>query len=70
MYYKQEICSYVMWPVVVIMGVDLADARESAMLVGLKVFASEVFAFQRLGASVRAGKLSVCDCSLYSLQHN
>ena len=41
------------------MGVDPPEAREVARLVGLKVFATELLAFEELGVSIRAGTLSV-----------
>ena len=37
------------------MGVDPSEAQEVAKLVGLKVFATELLAFQELGNSIRAG---------------
>ena len=49
------ICSYLMWPLALIMGVDIDDCREVAKLVGIKIFTSEVLAYQELGKSTAAG---------------
>ena len=52
-------CSYVMWPIAFIIGIDTDECQESAKLIGLKVFATEVLAYQELGKSVDAGLLNV-----------
>mgnify|MGYP001557022515 CR=1 FL=1 len=45
------------------MGVDVSDCREVAKLLGIKIFTSEVLAYQELGRSVAAGLLNVgADC--------
>ena len=54
-------CSYVMWPIAFIIGIDTDECQESAKLIGLKVFATEVLAYQELGKSVDAGLLNVRD---------
>ena len=41
------------------MGVDVADCREVAKLIGVKIFTSEILAYQELGISARQGLLSV-----------
>ena len=41
------------------MGVDPPEAREVGRLVGLKVFATELLAFEELGVSIREGIISV-----------
>jgi pyrimidine nucleoside transport protein len=41
------------------MGVDTSDCREVAKLLGIKIFTSEVLAYQELGRSVAAGMLNV-----------
>jgi len=51
-------------PLSLIMGVDWDDAREVGRLVGVKVFTSEILAFQELGESIRAGNLSVSNKQL------
>ena len=53
------ICSYLFLPLSVIMGVDWEDSREMAKLIGIKVFTSEIIAYQELGRSIDAGRLSV-----------
>jgi len=52
------ICSYVMWPVAYIIGIEEVDCQESAKLIGLKLFATEILAYQELGKSVDAGRLN------------
>ncbi len=45
------------------MGVEWSESREVAKLVGLKVFTSEMLAYQELGVSIEAG-LSVSQLHL------
>ncbi|RUS81030.1 hypothetical protein EGW08_011196 [Elysia chlorotica] len=45
----QYVCSYLMWPLALIMGVDLADCRPVARMLGIKVFVNEFLAFEDLG---------------------
>jgi len=49
------ICSYMFWPLSILMGVPPNEAREVAKLVGIKVFTSEMLAYQELGVSINAG---------------
>ena len=55
----QFICSYVMWPIAFMVGVDAPECREAAKLIGIKIFATEILAYQELGKSVTRGLLSV-----------
>lgn len=48
----QWICSYLFWPLSILMGVHPGEAREVAKLVGIKVFTSEMLAYQELGKSI------------------
>ena len=43
------ICSYVLWPVAVVMGVEIIDCRKVAQLIGIKTFLNEFIAYQELG---------------------
>lgn len=52
-------CSYIMWPIALMIGIDLDECQESAKLIGLKIFATEMLAYQELGKSADAGRLSV-----------
>ena len=51
----QWICSYAFYPLSLLMGVGTDEAREVGKLVGIKVFATELLAFQELGESIRNG---------------
>jgi len=51
----EYICSYMFWPLSILMGVHPNEAREVAKLVGIKVFTSEMLAYQELGVSISAG---------------
>lgn len=63
----QLMCSYVMWPMAWVIGIDVNECQEAAKLMGIKIFATEVLAYQELGKSVAAGLLSVIDglCHFY-----
>ncbi len=50
------------------MGVDPSEAQEVAKLLGYKVFATELLAFEELGNSIRSGALSVS--AINSLQNS
>jgi len=50
-------CSYVFWPLAVIMGVEIDDAFNVARLIGVKIFADEFISFQDLA-------IMVCDRSI------
>ena len=41
----QMICSYVLWPLAVVMGVDVADCRKVAEIIGTKTFLNEFVAY-------------------------
>jgi len=55
----QFMCSYIMWPIAIIIGIDANECREAAKLIGIKIFATELLAYQELGRSVDQGLLSV-----------
>ena len=42
------------------MGVHTDEAREVAKIIGIKIFGTELLAFNELGLSIRSGALSVC----------
>jgi len=44
----QMICSYVLWPLAVMMGVNVADCRKVAELIGTKTFLNEFVAYSQL----------------------
>ena len=48
-FYLQLICSYLFWPVAVMMGVEIEDARQVASLLGTKIFVDEFISFRDLG---------------------
>ena len=37
------------------MGIDINECKEVAKLLGMKIFVSELFAYQELGNSIKAG---------------
>jgi len=41
----QLICSYIMWPLAVLMGVDVSDCRKVAELIGTKTLINEFVAY-------------------------
>jgi concentrative nucleoside transporter, CNT family len=43
-----DICSVIFYPVAWLMGVDSADCKEVAILLGLKIFANEFVAYEKL----------------------
>ena len=53
------ICSYLFFPLSMMMGIELAECQEVAKLIGLKVFTSEMLAYQELGVSISKGLVSV-----------
>jgi pyrimidine nucleoside transport protein len=55
------ICSYIMWPIALIIGIDINECQEAAKLIGLKIFATELLAYQELGKSADAGRLNPRD---------
>ena len=44
----QMICSYVLWPLAVVMGVNVPDCRKVAELIGTKMFLNEFVAYSQL----------------------
>ncbi|CAD5122328.1 unnamed protein product [Dimorphilus gyrociliatus] len=54
----QKICSYLLYPVSILMGIEPGDAKEVGSLLGFKVFTSELLAYQELGDSISANRLS------------
>jgi pyrimidine nucleoside transport protein len=52
------ICSYVMWPIAFLCGIDYSECQEAAKLIGIKLFATELLAYQELGKSGDAGLLN------------
>jgi pyrimidine nucleoside transport protein len=56
----QMICSYIFWPIAVIMGVEIEDAFNVAHLLGVKVFADEFISFQELAQMVCKKSIQVC----------
>ena len=55
----QIICSYLFWPIALIIGVESSQCLEVAKLIGIKVFTTEILAYQQLGVSINAGLLDV-----------
>ena len=49
------------WPIALIIGVEIKDCREVAKFIGIKIFTTEILAYQELGAATRAGTISVSD---------
>ena len=47
-YSLQMICSYVLWPLAVVMGVHVADCRKVAEMIGTKTFLNEFVAYLQL----------------------
>lgn len=54
----QKICSYLLYPVSIVMGIEPSDAKEVGSLLGFKVFTSEILAYQELGDSIANNRLS------------
>ncbi|XP_060068832.1 solute carrier family 28 member 3-like [Ylistrum balloti] len=52
----QLICSYLLWPLVFLMGVEPADCHVAARMVGMKTFINEFFAYEDLGEVIRNGE--------------
>ena len=57
--HQQLICSYVFWPLAVIMGVEFEDAIKVGSLLGTKVFVDEFVSFKQLGKMVENGEIQV-----------
>jgi pyrimidine nucleoside transport protein len=52
----QLICSYVLWPFALVMGVNVDDCRKVAELIGTKTFLNEFVAYQDLSALINNRK--------------
>lgn len=50
---SQVICSYLFWPLALMIGIEVPYCREVAKLIGIKVFTSEILAYQELGESLK-----------------
>ena len=48
----QYICSYVLYPLALFMGVKTKDCRKVAELIGVKTFLNEFVAYARLGVLI------------------
>ena len=59
LFHLQLICSYVFWPLAVIMGVEFEDAIKVGSLLGTKVFVDEFVSFKQLGKMVENGEIQV-----------
>jgi len=44
----QWFCSYLLWPLAVVMGVDVPDCRKVAEIIGIKTFLNEFIAYLHL----------------------
>ncbi len=55
----QIICSYVLWPLSAIMGVEISDAGAVAKLLGIKIFVDEFISFRDLAILVKEHKVAV-----------
>ncbi|XP_069114634.1 solute carrier family 28 member 3-like [Argopecten irradians] len=44
----QFLCSYIFWPIAAMMGVDVADCRKVAEMIGTKIFINELVAYTEL----------------------
>lgn len=58
-----------MWPIAFLVGVEYSACQEAAKLIGMKLFATELLAYQELGKSVAAGRLSVSSWELFTLMN-
>ncbi|KAL3931744.1 MAG: hypothetical protein SGARI_004132 [Bacillariaceae sp.] len=47
------VCSYVFWPVALLMGVDVEDCLQVGAVLGYKIFANEFVAYQQLAYTYR-----------------
>ena len=48
LYLSQLICSYLLWPIAFLMGIDIADCGRVAELLGVKIFLNMIVAYTRL----------------------
>jgi pyrimidine nucleoside transport protein len=51
------ICSYVLWPLAVVIGVDVDDCRKVGSLFGTKIFYTELVAYKQLAVFVHNRQL-------------
>jgi len=56
LFFFQFICSYVFWPLAFLMGVETADCRKVAELVGTKTFINEFVAYTELAKYIDNAK--------------
>jgi len=47
------ICSYILWPLAFLIGVDASDCRKVAELIGTKTFLTEFIAYLQLSGLMR-----------------
>jgi len=47
------ICSYILWPLAFLIGVDVPDCRRVAELIGTKTFLTEFIAYLQLSGLIR-----------------
>ncbi len=64
----QIICSYALWPLSAIMGVEIADAGAVAKLLGIKIFVDEFISFRDLAILVKAGEVAVSHPTFFPLR--
>ena len=53
------ICSYVFVPLAVLMGVDIADCREVARLIGTKLVLTDIVGYMELGKLINNRKAGI-----------
>ena len=64
----QTICSYLLWPFAILVGVEVKDAKTVAGMLGWKIFVDEVLCYRDLGEAVNRGELGVSrSCTLTDL---
>jgi len=51
--FSQLICSYLLWPFAWIMGTPAVDCKRVAELIGIKTFANEFLAYERLSNLIK-----------------
>ncbi|CAH1774159.1 unnamed protein product [Owenia fusiformis] len=55
----QLICSYLFWPLALLMGVDLKDCLKVGELIGSKIFLSDIVAYEKLGELINNRKAGI-----------
>ena len=63
----QWICSYLFYPIPLLIGVEIGQCREIAKVIGLKIFTTEIYAYQVLGQLYDQGIIDVSCLVLYLL---